>query len=136
MKPYTDAQQHFRSNRKHYRIHASLPCEIGQPGGVLSAAQILDISVGGLKFSCSQETVNDIIPDGERTVGLILDVEVDVQFQLPSGNEYTPAIKTTARIVHSERLAQDVFHVGIQFNRLGTTELRQLEAFIEEQQHQ
>ena len=133
MKPYTDTQQHFRSNRKHYRIHASLPCEIGQPGGVLSAAQILDISVGGLKFSCSQETINDIIPHGERIVGLILDVEVDVQFRLPSDDKHTAAIKTTARIVHSERLAQDVFHVGIQFNRLGTTELGQLEAYIEAQ---
>ena len=102
----------------------------------MSAAQILDISVGGLKFSCSQKTVNDIIPDGERTVGLILDVEVDVQFQLPFDSKPTAAVKTTARIVHSERLAQDVFHVGIQFNRLGTTELSQLEAYIEAQQNQ
>lgn len=131
MKPYTDAQQHFRSNRKHYRIHAALPCEVGQPGGVLSAAQILDISVGGLKFGCSQETVNDIIPEGVKTVGLILDVEVDVQFELPLDNKQAGAIKTTARIVHSERLAQDVFHVGIQFNKLSTSELGQLEAYIE-----
>jgi hypothetical protein len=131
VKPYTDAQQHFRSNRKHLRIHAELNCEVGQPGGKLFAAQILDISIGGLKFSCSQATVNDIIPDGERIVGLIMDAEIDVQFTLPSDNKRTAIFKTAARIIHSERLAQDVFHVGIQFNALNTNALRQLEAYIE-----
>jgi hypothetical protein len=131
VKPYTDTQQHFRSNRKHLRIHAALPCEVGRPGGPLSAAQILDISIGGLKFSCSQKTVNDIIPDGEGTVGLIMDVDIDVQFTLPSDNKRTVVIKTGARIVHSERLAQDVFHVGIQFNTLNANAHGQLEAYIE-----
>jgi hypothetical protein len=128
---YTDAQQHFRSNRKHHRIHAELSCEVGRSGGKLFAAKILDISIGGLKFSCSQETVNDIIPDGERTVGLIMDVEIDVQFTLPPDNKRDTAIKTGARIIHSERLAQDLFHVGIQFNTLNSNARGQLEAYIE-----
>jgi len=89
------------------------------------------MSVGGLKFCCSQAIVNGIIPDGERTVGLIMDVEVDVQFKLPSDNKRTAEIKTSARIIHSERLAQDVFHVGIKFNSLDTNALRQLETYIE-----
>ncbi|MGB5426937.1 MAG: PilZ domain-containing protein [Gammaproteobacteria bacterium] len=131
MNTYTDAQQHFRSNRKHHRIRPELPCEVGRPGGELFAAKVLDISIGGLKFSCSQETVNDIIPDGERTVGLIMDVEIDVQFTIPSDNKRASAIKTGARIIHSERLAQDLFHVGIQFNTLNSTARSQLEAFIE-----
>ncbi|MCG6898773.1 MAG: PilZ domain-containing protein [Gammaproteobacteria bacterium] len=130
MKPYTDTQQHFRSNRKHLRITTVLPCEVGQPGGTLCAAQILDLSIGGLKFSCSQNTVNYIIPDSERTVGLIMDVEIDVQFNLPSDNKQTVVIKTGARIIHSERLAQDVFHVGIQFKTLDASAFRQLEEYI------
>ena len=108
-----------------------MPCEVGQPGGKLFAAKVLDISIGGLKFSCSQETVNDIIPDGERTVGLIMDVEIDVQFKLPSDNKRATTIKTGARIIHSERLAQDLFHVGIQFNSLNHNARGQLEAYIE-----
>ena len=108
-----------------------MPCEVGQPGGKLFAAKVLDISIGGLKFSCSQETVNSIIPDGERTVGLIMDVEVEVQFSLPSDNKSTTVIKTGASIIHSERLAQDLFHVGIQFNTLNSNVRRQLEVFIE-----
>ena len=128
---HTQEQQHFRSNRRHLRIRAELSCEVGQPGGKLFAAQILDISIGGLKFSCSHETVNNIIPDGERTVGLIMDAGIDIQFKLPSDKKSTTIIKIGARIIHSERLAQDVFHVGIQFNTLNINVVRQLEAYID-----
>ena len=97
----------------------------------MSAAQIIDISIGGLKFSCSHEIVNNIIPDGERTVGLIMGAGVDIQFKLSSDKESTAPIKTGARIIHSERLAQDVFHIGIQFNKLDTSAHRQLETYID-----
>ena len=60
-----------------------------------------------------------------------MDVDIDVQFTLPSDNKRTVVIKTGARIVHSERLAQDVFHVGIQFNTLNANAHGQLEAYIE-----
>jgi hypothetical protein len=128
---HTEDQQHFRSNRRHYRIRADFPCEVGQPDGDLHAVQVLDISIGGLKFSCSYGTVNNIIPDGERTIGLIMDVGIDVQFELSSGSTRSAVIKTGARIIHSERLAQDVFHIGIQFNRLDTSVQRQLETYID-----
>ena len=131
MNSYTQEQQHFRSNRRHRRIRTALSCEIGQPGSKLFTAQILDISIGGLKFSCSHDTVNNIIPEGERTVGLIMDAGIDIQFKLPSDKKRTTAIKTSARIIHSERLAQDVFHVGVQFNTLNINALRQLETYIE-----
>ena len=131
MNSYTQEQQHFRSNRRHRRICAALSCEIGQPGGKLFTAQILDISIGGLKFSCSHDTVNNIIPEGERTIGLIMDAGIDIQFKLPSDKKRTTAIKTSARIIHSERLAQDVFHVGVQFNTPNINALRQLETYVE-----
>ena len=131
MNSYTQEQQHFRSNRRHRRIRAALSCEVGQAGGKLFTTQILDISIGGLKFSCSHDTVNNLIPEGERTVGLIMDAGIDIQFKLPSDKKRTTAIKTSARIIHSERLAQDVFHVGVQFNTLDINALRQLEAYIE-----
>ena len=131
---YTEGQQHFRSNRKYLRVRPDLYCEVGRPGGDLSTAQILDISVGGLKFCCSHDTVNNIIPDGERTVGLIMDAGIDIQFKLPSDDKRTTAIRTSARIIHSERLAQDVYHVGIQFDALSSNALRQLEAYIKDLQ--
>ena len=131
MNSYTQEQHHFRSNRRNRRIRAALSCEIGQPGGQLFTAQILDISIGGLKFSCSHDTVNNIISEGERTVGLIMDAGIDIQFKLPSDKNRATAIKTSARIIHSERLAQDVFHVGVKFNTLNINVLRQLETYIE-----
>ena len=130
MNSYTDSQQHFRSNRKHLRIDTELGCQVGQPGGKLVTAQVLDLSIGGLKFRCSHATVNNLIPEGERTVGLIMDVMVDVQFKLPAETKRVNSIKTTARIVHSERLAQDVFHVGVQFTGLEIKDIQQLEAYI------
>ncbi len=133
MNSYTDSQQHFRSNRKHLRIDTELSCQVGQPGGKPDTAQVLDLSIGGMKFRCSHATVNHLIPEGERMVGLIMDVTVDVQFSLPSDKKHASNIKTAARIVHSERLAQDVFHVGVQFTGLGIDETRQLESYIQEQ---
>ena len=133
MNSYTDSQQHFRSNRKYLRITTELSCQVGQPGGRLDTAQVLDLSIGGLKFRCTQAIVNNIIPEGERTVGLIMDVMVDVQFKLTSEAKRANVIKTAARIVHSERLAQDVFHVGVQFTALGMKETQQLEAYIQDQ---
>ena len=134
MNSYTDSQQHFRSNRKHLRIDAELSCQVGQPGGQLDTAQVLDLSIGGMKFKCSHAIVNNLIPEGERTVGLIMDVMVDVQFRLPSETKRANNIKTVARIVHSERLAQDVFHVGVQFTGMGMNETRQLATYIQEQE--
>lgn len=134
MNSYTDSQQHFRSNRKHIRIDTELTCQVGQPGGRLDTAQVLDLSIGGMKFRCSHAIVNNLIPEGERTVGLIMDVTVDVQFTLPFEKQRANNIKAAARIVHSERLAQDVFHVGVQFTGLGIDETRQLEAYIQGQE--
>ena len=61
-----------------------------------------------------------------------MDVEIDVQFKLLSENKRATAIKTGDMIIHSERLAHDLFHVGIQFNTLSSNDRGQLEAYIEE----
>jgi hypothetical protein len=60
-----------------------------------------------------------------------MDVEIDIQFTLPADGKRAAEIKTSAAIIHSERLAQNVFHVGIQFKSLNINARRQLETFIE-----
>jgi len=60
-----------------------------------------------------------------------MDAVINIQFTLPSDKKRTTTTKINARIIHSERLAQDVFHVGIQFNTLSINDLRQMEAYIE-----
>ena len=131
MTSFNDAQQHFRSNRKHRRIHAALSCQVGSPGGKLSAAQVLDLSIGGMKFSCSQDVVSLIIPEGMRTVGLIMDVDINILLKLPTDKKRATVIKSAARLVHSERLSQDEFHVGVNFTSLTLSAIQLMETYID-----
>ncbi|GAH05654.1 unnamed protein product, partial [marine sediment metagenome] len=80
---------------------------------------------------CDHQTIQQITPE-EGGVGLIVDTTIEVKFKLPSPNKRATAIKTNARLIHSERLAQDLFHVGVEFVTLNRTAVSKLEAFIEE----
>jgi hypothetical protein len=95
--------------------------------------RILNLSIGGLKFSCGLQVINSILPEDQRTPGQILDVEMDLLFQLPQGEASALPIRTRARVVHSERLAQDEFHVGVQFMNLSEAISGPLESHINEQ---
>jgi len=125
-------QLHLRIDRKHFRIDADLPCKVGPSDSNVMAARVLDISIGGLKFSCDLATIKKIIPESKQALGLILGVEVVLQFTIKLQGKRPSAIKTKARVIHSERLAQDLFHVGIQFLDLDTATVIRLEAWIEE----
>ena len=61
-----------------------------------------------------------------------MDVEIEVQFHLQDEAQSETLIKTSARIVHSERLAQDLFHVGVQFLVLDKAASRALETYVGE----
>jgi hypothetical protein len=93
---------------------------------------VLDLSIGGLKFSCNHATIKRIMPNEQQPLGMILGVEMVVHFNIKLGNKRPVAIKTPARVVHTERLAQDLFHVGIQFLGLDTSTTNHLETYIGE----
>lgn len=124
--------QHLRIDRKHFRIATDLPCKVGPSDSKVTAARVRDLSIGGLKFSCDQATIKQIIPENQQAPGLILGVEIMVHFSIKLEDKRTSAIKTPARIIHSERLAQDLFHVGIQFLGLEPVTVGMLETYIEE----
>lgn len=96
----------------------------------MMAGLILDLSYGGAKFSCDQQTVMAMFPQDQAAVGMILDAEIEVHFKLPTEGKRAAAIKVRARVVHSERLAQDLFNVGIQFLALNQTATKKMETFI------
>ncbi len=77
------------------------------------------------------QVINSILPEDQRTPGQILDVEMDIAFDLPPVDD-TPAlpVRTRARVVHSERLAQDEFHVGVQFMDLEQSISGPIESYI------
>ena len=92
---------------------------------------MLNLSAGGLKFSCPQVAFADLLPAPQRTPGLVQDVEIEVQFQLALPGSTVPhTIKTAAVIIHTERLAQDCYHVGAQFNPLPDRDAQALESYI------
>jgi hypothetical protein len=93
--------------------------------------RILNLSIGGLKFRCGMQVINSILPEDQRTPGQILDVEMDVVFDLPQEGDTAPLpVRTRATVVHSERLAQDEFHVGVQFIDLEQSMSGPLERYI------
>ena len=130
MKQNKEAQQHLRSDRKYLRTRAEIPCEVGLAGGGMNAALIHDLSCGGVKFSCNQHTVDIIFPDDQAPLGVVLDAYIEIHFRLYTEDKRAASIMTSARIIHTERLAQDLYQVGVQFIGLKQVEMKRLETFI------
>ena len=124
-------KQHFRIDRQHLRVATDMACQIGgDAGSELLPVRILNLSIGGLKFSCGLQVINSILPEDQRTPGQIMDVEMDIAFDLPQGDAAVLPVRTRAKVVHSERLAQNEFHVGVQFMELDETLCGPLEGYI------
>jgi hypothetical protein len=125
-------KQHFWIDRKDKRVTVNLPCTVSCPGGRTNVVTILNLSAGGMKFACDRSTFEQLLPEGLRTPGMVNDVMVEVVFSPgdPAAENPSP-VETSALIIHSERLAQDSYHVGIQFTDLRETDSMRLRAYIE-----
>ena len=130
--PNKEARQHLRSDRENFRVKTQIPCEVGPPGGEMSVALILDLSCGGVKFSCNQHVVSNMFLEEKTPLGVVLDVFINIYFNLSEDDVPDLLIKTGARIVHTERLAQDLFQVGAQFIDLTQQATEKLQTFIGE----
>ena len=109
-------KQHFWIDREHDRISTEIPCRVGPPGSDGMQAVIINLSAGGLKFACTREVFNLLLPEDQRIPGQVGDVEIALQFQLHNDDKAEPlAVSTRARIIHTERLAQDSYTLGVQF---------------------
>jgi hypothetical protein len=125
-------KQHFAIDRKNNRIDTEIPCRFGVPGGQQYDATILNLSAGGLKLECNHATYIAIIPDNQRVPGQVSDVRVTVKFSLRPISRRSMNLQLEAMIVHSERLAQDSYHIGIQFTNMRKTDTNRIEDHIEE----
>jgi len=92
---------------------------------------IVNLSTGGLKFSCGLDTVHQILPKDQRTPGQVIGVTIEIQFDLQPPAQPRLSLDAMARVIHSERLAQDVFHVGVQFIRIEEADLAALKSYID-----
>ena len=103
---------------------------MGLPGESLTTVRLLNLSVGGLKFECGLQQVNQLLPEEQRTPGMVMDVVLDVRLKLKTGGNRAPTVSGKGRLAHYERLAQDRFHVGIEYIELEKTQQRKLEDFV------
>jgi len=96
----------------------------------MNVALMLDLSCGGVKFSCNQHVINGMFTEDEAPLGVVLDVFINIHFNLSEDESLDSLIKTGARVIHTERLAQDLFHVGVEFIDLTQVATKSLQDFI------
>ena len=120
----------YKEKRKHFRIKTDIPCVMGLRRDTLSPARIVDLSSGGLKFRCDRSTIHGILPEDQRTPGRVWDVEIEIHFTLQTGAPPEVVVDARARVIHSERLAQDAFHVGVEFTELDAAVRKTLDDYI------
>lgn len=123
-------KQHFALDRKHDRIDTEISCRLGLPGARQFDGTIINLSAGGLRLACNLETYEAIIPAEQRTPGQVIDVTVEVKFSLQPVKGTGIDLQLTAQVIHSERLAQDSFHIGIQFTDMRKSDFNLIEDYI------
>jgi c-di-GMP-binding flagellar brake protein YcgR len=120
-----------RDKRQHIRLDTEIPGTVRLPKGETLPAVIVNLSAGGLKFSCGRDTVHQILPQDQRTPGQVTGVMIEIQFDLQPPEQPRLSLNVRARVIHSERLAQDVFHVGIQFIHIDEADVVALKGYID-----
>ena len=124
-------KKHFALDRKHDRISTEIPCRLGLPGEREYQGTVINLSAGGLRLACNLETYEAIIPAEQRTPGQVMDVQVEIKFALQPINQPSVDMQLGAMVIHSERLAQDNFHIGIQYKGISKSDLNLLEEYIQ-----
>jgi PilZ domain len=120
-----------REKRQYFRLDTEIPGTVRLPKGEILPAVIVNLSVGGLTFSCGRDTVHQILPQDQRTPGQVTGVMIEIQFDLQPPAQTRLPLDVRARVIHSERLAQDVYLVGIQFIRLDEAAVVALKGYID-----
>ena len=126
-------KQHFWIDREHDRITTEISCQVCPAGGNRNTAIIINLSAGGLKFTCNRAVFNQLLPEDQRIPGQVSGVEIEIQFQLRVAGRKKPlTIRAQARLIYTERLAQDSFTLGAQFIALRETEIRGIENYMQQ----
>jgi len=120
-----------REKRQYFRVDTEIPGTVRLPKGDILPTTIVNLSVGGLKFSCGRDTVHQILPKDQQTPGQITGVMIEIQFDLQPLEQPQLSLNTRARVIHSERLAQDVFHIGIEFIHIDESDIMALKGYID-----
>ncbi|MGB5474571.1 MAG: PilZ domain-containing protein [Gammaproteobacteria bacterium] len=126
-------KQHFWIDREHERITTEIPCQVRPVGGNRKNVIIINLSAGGLKFTCNRAVFNLLLPEDQRIPGQVSGVEIEIYFQLHAAGRKKPlSVRAQARLIYTERLSQDSFTVGAQFIALRDTDIRGIENYMQQ----
>jgi c-di-GMP-binding flagellar brake protein YcgR len=126
----------YKEKRQHLRLDTHIPCTVRLANSDTLSAEILNLSVGGLKFSCGRDAFQQILPKDQRTPGQVTGVMIEIRFDLQPPSQSLLTIDASATVIHCERLAQDVFHVGVRFLNVDEATAQTLIACIDAKQAQ
>ena len=119
-----------KEKRQFPRIRARLPLKIISLGGQVLPATSLDMSLDGIQIECNHQTQQQLLLDHEKEKSG-QPVELNLQLTIPVTQNSTRKIEVRCRLVISRRLAQDTYHLGL--NYLDFEETEQLETFLDNQ---
>ena len=98
--------------RRHVRIATNLPATIRSEGIAEHQVELVDISEGGVGFSCDKEAAFDLLPPEHRVPGPLKTVYLSVDFKVPTSDQN---INIRCRLAFCRRLSESQFHFGLQF---------------------
>jgi len=126
----TSDQPPFRNLRQHERVSTRLDCQVATPAGASFDATIFDMSAGGLRIACDRPAYEKLIPANQRIPGLVHDVSATIRFSLKTGNGRASSITAEVDVVHTIRLAQDSFHLGVKIRDMSRDDRGRLEKYV------
>lgn len=122
-----------RPNLRHYhRVAVNLDVSLEQEGQSVPIGTINSLSRSGLQIQCSQEALNQLIPNGEP-VAPHMAVPVQTAFDIPVGESGSTRVQTRCDVVTVRRIARDCFHVGMSFTEFKDNADALLDRYINEQ---
>ncbi|MCK5092457.1 MAG: PilZ domain-containing protein [Gammaproteobacteria bacterium] len=119
-----------KEKRQYPRIRARLPLKIISPDGKVLPATSLDMSLEGIQIECNHLTQQQLILDHEKEKPG-QPVELNVQLKIPATKHSKNKVEIRCRLVVSRRLAQDTYHLGL--NYLDFEDTEHLETFLDKQ---
>ncbi|RMF18844.1 MAG: PilZ domain-containing protein [Gammaproteobacteria bacterium] len=123
-----------RNLRHHLRIEAAFPATLMTEDGQACECEIVNLSRTGIMVACDRATLETLMPSKQREslFAPLNPVTVDACFELTLSTTGRTQLNCGCHIIHTRRLARDVFHVGLEFVRLEPRDRLRIEQFIAE----
>ena len=119
-----------KEKRQFPRVKARLPLKIINPDGDILQATSLDMSLDGIMVECDHQTQQQLMSGNEKE-NPGQPIEFHVQVQIPVTKNSNHRVEMRCRLVTSRRLAQDTYHLGLNYLDFENTE--KLEEFLDYQ---